>query len=714
MKWKILKYLAISILSLGVAIVIGVGVIVSKYYKELPNIPELVENYTPPIPTTIYDRNGQVIDIISKETREIVDIKDVPKCVTNSFIAIEDRHFWNHYGIDPFRILGSIIVNLKSGRAAQGGSTITQQLARNAFLTQEKKLSRKIKEVIITFEIERKYTKEEIMEKYLNEIYFGSGAYGVKTAALNFFRKDISNINLAEAAMLAGIPNRPNKYNPRTHLSNALERQQLVLSQMFKFGLITEKEYKEALNHKFIEESEAKPNDFKNKNITIIYDMVKKKIDYKAPDFTDLVRDYLFRIFNENEIYNNGLKVYTTLDLNFQKIAKETFENYNRLKYDRKLQGAMVTLDAKTGAVVSVIGGKNFETGNFNRAVHAKRQLGSSFKPFVYFTLLEKGYEENLIVEDSRVVFGNWAPRNYGEKYYSGMTLMQGFDMSQNIISVKSLNKVGINALLETMKKINSGIRIPENLTAALGTTEGSALQVAGAYAIFANGGYVVKPTIITKVIDKYNNVILDVTPELKQEFKSEDIAVMLNMLKNSVKRGTSNGAKIMINGKPIEQGGKTGTTNNSRTVWFSGFTPDYITTIYIGYDDNKPLYRATGGGVVAPLWKDYYTKLIKEGYYTPTKFEFLENHIKNGDVFYQTLDSLTGLIGNGSMEKEFLLRRGRIVVENDTKYSKGIAGVLGYTNTPPAQPKEQQKPITKIEKKPEKKKGILQKIFGF
>lgn len=714
MKWKILKYLAISIISLGIASVIGVGVIVNKYYKELPNVSELVENYTPPIPTTIYDRNGKVIDVISKETREIVDIKDVPKCITNAFIAIEDRHFWDHYGVDPFRILGSAIVNLKSGRAAQGGSTISQQLARNAFLTQEKKLSRKIKEVIITFEIERKYTKEEIMEKYLNEIYFGSGAYGVKTAALNFFRKDISDINLAEAAMLAGIPNRPNKYNPRIHLSNSLERQQLVLSQMLKFGLITDAEYTEALNHKFIEEADAKPEDFKDKNVTIIYDVVKKKIEYKAPDFTDLVKDYLFRTFDENEIYNNGLKVYTTLDLDFQKTAKECFENYSRLKYDKKLQGAMVTLDAKTGAVVSIIGGKDFKTGNFNRAVHAKRQLGSSFKPFVYFTLLEKGYEENLVVEDSRVVYGNWAPRNYGEKYYNGMTLMQGFDMSQNIISVKSLNKAGIDALLETMKKLDSGIRIPENLTAALGTTEGSAFQVAGAYAIFANGGYVVKPTIVTKVIDKFNNVRLDATPELNQKFKSEDIAVMLNMLKNSVKRGTSNGAKVVVDGKPIEQGGKTGTTNNSRTVWFSGFTPDYVTTIYIGYDNNKPLYKATGGGVVAPLWKDYYTKLIKKGYYKPTKFEFLENHIKNGDVFYQTLDSLTGLISSGQMEKEFLLRRGRVVVETDGKYANGISGLLGYAIPQPAPPVQQQATQQQTQKQPEKKKGLLQRIFGF
>lgn len=713
MKWKILKYLVVFIISLGIAATISVGVIVNKYYKELPNVSELVENYTPPVPTTIYDRNGEVIEILSKETREIVDIKDVPKCITNAFIAIEDRHFWDHYGVDPFRILGSLIINLKSGRAAQGGSTITQQLARNAFLTQEKKLSRKIKEVIITFEIERKYTKNEIMEKYLNEIYFGSGAYGVKTAAYNFFRKDIKNINLAEAAMLAGIPNRPNKYNPRTNLENSLMRQKLVLSQMLKFNLITQQQYDEAVNHRFVNEKNAKPEDFKDKNVTIIYELIKKKVDYKAPDFTDLVRDFLFENFEESDIYNNGLQVYTTLDLNFQKVAKECFENYPRLKNDKKLQGSMITIDAKTGAIVSIIGGKNYKTGNFNRAVHAKRQLGSAFKPFVYYTLLENGYEENLVVEDSRVAYGNWAPRNYGEKYYNGMTLMQGFDMSQNIVSIKSLDKVGVKALLNTMERTGSKFRIPENLTAALGTTEGSALDLAEAFSIFANGGYPVKPIIVTKVVDKFKNTRLEVFPELKQEFDSTNIALMLNMLKNSVKRGTSNNSKVVINGKPIEQGGKTGTTNNSRTVWFSGFTPDYVTTIYIGYDDNKPLYRATGGGVAAPLWKNYYTQLITKGYYKPSnEFSFLENHLKKNDVFYQTLDSLTGLISNGQMEKEFLLRRGRVVIESDNKYANGIAGVLGYAQ--PAQPQQQvQKKVIIKQQQPEKK-GLLQRWFGW
>lgn len=733
MKWKILKYIAIFIVSLGIVGGIGASLLVNKYYKELPNVSELVENYSPPIPTTIYDRNGQVIDVISKETREPVGIEHIPQNLQNAFIAIEDRQFLTHYGIDPFRILGSAIVNLKSGRAAQGGSTITQQLARNAFLSHEKKFSRKIKEIIITFEIERKYTKDEIMEKYLNEIYFGSGAYGVKTAAYNFFRKDVNDLNLAESALLAGIPNRPNMYNPRTNLEKSLIRQNLILKQMLKFGLITEAEYNEALNHKFINESKASSADFKDNNTTVVYGAIDKKIEFNAPDFTDLVGKFLFENFEEKQIYNDGLLVQTTLDLNIQKVAKNKFENYPRLKNDKKLQGAMVTIDAKNGEVISIIGGKNFKTGNFNRAVQAKRQVGSSFKPFIYYTALEKGFEENLVVEDSRIVFGSWAPRNFGERYYNGMTLMQGFDKSQNIVSIKLLNKVGIPALMDTMEKIDAGFVVPNNLTAALGTTEGTPLQVAQSYAIFANGGYSVKPFFVMKVSDKFGNTLYEAKPKIEQKFESANIALMTNMMKNSVKQGTSRSAQVKINNVPIEQGGKTGTTNNSRTVWYSGMTPDYVTTIYVGYDNNDPLYKATGGGVAAPLWKDFYQEIIEKGYYTPTTFTFLDNHVKNGDLTYQELDPISGLLNGSPSDKTFLLRRGRIAVEKDSKYANGIAGVLGYyipsqetaskseamsseEVTGPAtqqttKPVQQQNPP---QQKKEEKKGFFQRLFNF
>lgn len=674
---KLLKYILGFAFAITLIGGLGIAGIMLKYYKELPNVSELVENYSPPIPTTIYDRNGQVIDTISKESRELVDIADVPENLQNAFMAIEDRHFRTHCGIDPIRIIGSAIKNIKSGRAAQGGSTITQQLARNAFLTQEKKMSRKIKEVIITFEIERKYTKDEIMEKYLNEIYFGSGSYGVKTAAYNFFRKDIKDINLPEAALLAGIPNRPNTYNPRIHLDYSLKRQKLVLKQMLKYKFITQDEYDKAIEHKFIEEKDATKQDKKDPNVTVIYGGTDENGNMKAPDFTDMVKEYLFENLDESIIYSNGLKVYTTIDMNFQKTAKEVFETYGPLKNNKKLQGAMVTIDARNGEVISIIGGKNFKTGEFNRAIHAKRQYGSSFKPFVYFTAIErKKLDENTIIEDAPITYGKWSPRNYGNRYYGNITMMNAFDKSLNIVAIKLLDMVGVDALKETMRKIGTGINVPDSLTAALGTAEGSPLQLAESYAIFANGGYPVKPILVTKIVDKNNNVIFENKPQLISKFSSLDIALTLNMLKNSVRHGTSSEAEVIYNGKTIEQGGKTGTTNNSRTVWFAGFTPDYVTAIYIGYDNNKPLYGATGGKMAAPLWRKYYTALIKNGYYTPSKkFLFLDNHLKNGDLVYQTLDPYTGLISDSG--QDFLIRRGKMVVEKATTYDQGLSDVI-------------------------------------
>ena len=678
MKKKVFfKYLVIFIIAIFSTITLVCSGIVLKYYFELPNISELVENYTPSVPTVIYDRNNQIIDMISKEDRKVAKIQTIPLHLQNAFIAIEDRKFREHYGIDPIRILGSIFVNLKSGRAAQGGSTITQQLARNAFLSQEKTFARKIKEVLITLGLERRYTKDELMEKYLNEIYFGAGSYGVKNTSLAFFRKDISDINLAEAALLAGIPNRPSLYNPRTNLRNAVKRQQLILKQMLKYSFITEEEYKEAFNHIFINEQDAVPQDFMDKDTTIVYEESNRNIEFNAPDFTDLVENFLFEHFSETDIYNNGLKVETTLDLNIQRVAKEVFESYDALQKNENLQGAMVTMDVKNGEIISVIGGKNFKSHNFNRAFQAKRQYGSAYKTFVYYTALETGIEPSSIIEDTKEAYGKWTPKNFGNIYYNGITVLQGFEKSQNHVSIKLLKNATLSALNKNLKKLNSGLKSVDNLTAALGTTEGTALSLAESYAIFANGGYTIKPYFIKKITDKFGNLLYESTPELEHKFNTRDIALMTAIMKNSVKEGTSRRAKVIVNGKGIEQGGKTGTTNNSRTVWYSVITPDYVTTIYLGYDNNESLEKATGGSYAAPLWRNFYEAIIKRGYYTPTTFNFLETYLKNGDLVEQHLNPLNGLLSNSPSSKTFTVRRGKISVETDEKYRNGIRGVL-------------------------------------
>lgn len=678
----------IAVIFLGGVIASGaVFGVVYKYYKELPDISTLIEDYSPSIPTTVYDRKGRVIDVISREKRETAKFREIPQNLKNAFLAIEDKKFYFHHGIHFKRLLGAIVANIKSGSAVQGASSFTQQLARNAFLSHEKSIARKIKEALITFEIERKYTKDEIFEKYLNEIYFGAGAYGVKTAAEQFYRKDISQINLAEAALLAGIPNRPETYNPSKKLNNSLKRMRLILSEMYKDKMIIKDEYDRALAHKFYNENNL-PKDFiLDEETTVIYNK-RSEVEYNVPDFSGLVENILLENFSEDLIYTGGLKVYTTLDLDMQKIAKESFENYAFFQKDgrEKLQGGMVTVDPNNGHIISIVAGKKFKDGDFNRATMARRQLGSSFKPFLYFTALQNGYELNSVIEDRYLQYGNWIPKNYGNRYNKNLTLLTALDRSVNTVSIQLLDKVGINVVQKNMQKLDPNLKIPDNLTASLGSFENTPLQHALNYSVFANGGYKVAPVIVTSVSDKYGNVLYEQLPQKEKIYDSLDISLVTYMLKSSVMFGSSGRAAVYDSNKNrIEQGGKTGTTNENRTLWFAGITPNYVTTIYIGYDDNSPIIgNVSGGNGVAPLWAEYYQKLVDKNLYnTKAKFSFLDNHLKNRDLVLQTLALNSGL--KTDKGRDFVLRKGKIELERDDKYFKGIAGIFeknGYKVT--------------------------------
>lgn len=671
-KILIVLFIVGSIASVGV--VLGV---INKYSKELPDIVTLIEDYAPSLPTVLYDRNGEVIDTIYRESRDTVKLKEVPIYSRNAFLAIEDKQFYSHHGIHIKRLIGAIVANIRSGRAVQGASSITQQLAKNAFLSHERKLSRKIKEAIITFEIERRYTKDEIFEKYLNEIYFGSGSYGIKTAAKQLYRKDISEINIAESALLAGIPNRPEKYNPRRNLEASLKRANLILSEMYKDKLITKEEYEQAKNHKFINEDKLPENFKMDDNTTIIYNK-KSDVTINYPDFSNMVEEFLVDKFGENMVYTGGLRVHTTLDLEMQKTAKEVFENYEFFKKNDELQGGMATIDPNNGHIISLIGGRNFKSGNFNRATMAKRQLGSSFKPFLYFTAIENGMEMNSVVEDSFISFGSWIPKNYGSRYSKNVTLLNALDRSLNIVSIKMLQKIGTKTFKETVAKLDPSLNIPDDLTASLGSFENTPLQHAIDYSIFSNGGYVVEPVTVTDVEDRYGNPIYQNTPKKEKVFDSINTSIITFMLKSSVQYGSSSRASVYTKDKKrIEQGGKTGTVNDNRTIWFAGITPDYVTTIYIGYDDNRSIKgNVTGGTGVAPLWAKYYQTLIDKGLYAPSTFSFLENHLKNGDFNLQTLTVNNGLISGAG--REFLIRKGKLQMESEMKYANGIAGIFG------------------------------------
>ena len=673
---KIFKIILLAFVFLFFSGILSVFLVINHYKKQLPDIETLIESYSPSLPTKVYDINGKVIDVLYKESRIPAKFDEVPQCAKDAFISIEDRRFYSHYGIDPVGILRAIVVNIKYQSRRQGASTFTQQLARNAFLSHEKKISRKIKEAILTIEIEKRYTKDEIFVKYLNEIYFGDGDYGIKSAAKSLFKKDIRYINIPEAALLAGVPNRPGFYNPRKHLDNALQRMRLVLKQMYNFNMITKDQYEEALEHKFVLEEDFKEGmDLAHTTIVYPRSRVNKSL---APSFTDLVLDYLDDNFDEEVIYNGGLEVYTTLNYDMQKVAERVFNEYPAIAKNKELQGAMITINSSNGYITSIIGGRDYVTGNFNRAIMSQRQIGSSFKPFVYLSAIIDGYSENTIIEDSRVLYDQgWAPKNYGVTYRDNITLFDGLVRSVNSVTIKLLKSVTPKKLAENLKKLNANMETDLNLSTALGTLSVTPKDLAKGFAIFSNGGYVVEPMVVTEVRDSNGNTLIKNTPSVQKVFDSKDIALTTNLLIGSVKYGTSKGATVITKkGGHIEQGGKTGTTNDSLSVWYAGITPEYVTTAYIGYDDNKKM-ETTGGELVAPLWKRYYEEIINEGLYTPSKFEFIDTLVASGELYYQNLDAFSGLLSDGWNSRKFLIRDNRLELEKASKYKKDLVEIL-------------------------------------
>ena len=673
---KLLVILLKLIAVLFVVGALGVFAIIIKYRLELPNIQSMVEDYKPQMATTIYDKNNNVVDVLEAESRDAVKLEDVSPYVKEAFLAIEDKKFYSHHGLHFKGIIRAVLTNFLKGKATQGGSSITQQLAKNAFLTPERTFARKVKEAILTYQIERTYTKDEILERYLNEIYFGSGSYGIKNAADQYFRKDPKDLNIAEAALLAGIPNRPTKYDPNRSLENALHRQQIILKEMFEDGRITKEEYEEALAYKFELENEENVKNVP-KNTSIIYNRRPKKA-YNNPELTTIVENYLAEIYDDEQIYSSGLKIYTTIDLDYQKVARDTFNAYPYFK-NKEINGAMVTLDPFTGGIVSIVGGKNFKAGNFDRATMARRQLGSSFKPFVYLKALEEGYEPYSVVVNDFVAYGKWAPKNFDGRYTFNSTLVNSLNLSLNIPAVKLMDAVTVDAFKEEMTdkiKLTSEI---QNLTTALGSVDSTPVNTAANFSIFVNGGYIVKPNIIREIRDNQDILIYVADIEKVKAFDSVDVSVITAMLKSVVSNGTATKARVVDkSGRPIQQGGKTGTTNEHRTASFVGITPEYVTVCYIGRDDNKPMYgKMTGGSAVAPMWARYYQTLINKGLYTPGKFEFLENYLETGDLVKQNIDIYTGLL-DGPNSKEMVIRKGRLQVESAAKYKNGIASLFG------------------------------------
>lgn len=563
-------------------------------------LPDVSQTLSPAASSQIYDCKGRLITTVHAEQNRLpVKLADTPKDLQNAFIAAEDIRFYKHHGIDPIGIARAVVSNIRHRDATgQGGSTITQQLARNAFLTQEQTLKRKLLEAVLAVEIENKYTKAEILEMYMNQIYFGQGAYGVQTASHVYFGKDVKDLNLAQCAMLAGLPNSPNYYSPFHNLQAAKYRQGVVLDQMAKYGYISQEQANEA---KAQDLGLVKPGSNQDNNKLASY-------------FVNYVVQQVSDKYDSSAIYKEGLKIYTTLDLDMQKDAenavnKDLPKGTKNAKGITQPQGALLAIETKTGDVKAMVGGRGED--QFNRATQMYRQPGSAFKPFTYVTALEKGMSPNMMLDNSAVSFaGGWSPKNYGYTTGGPVTMTEALVKSMNIPTINLANKVGMSNVIKTAEKcgisslVDSGKYSDNNLSASIGgLSKGVSLwDMAQAYSVFANNGQLVKPRVILKIEDRNGNILEDHTGEsdAEQVLDANAVARLNVMLQQAVMRGTGRNAYF---GRPVA--GKTGTTNGAHDAWFVGYTPNMVTAVWIG-DDTSTNAGYTGGTIPATIFRDF------------------------------------------------------------------------------------------------------------
>jgi penicillin-binding protein 1A len=584
-------------------IIIATGAILGVLKGFSEKIPIIADNsYRPNLTSQVFDSQGRVLAKLHAEENRTVILaaNDIPVMMKNAVVAIEDERFYNHYGIDLVGIARAMIKNIKAGRVVQGASTLTQQLVKNAFLTSEKTLKRKAIEAMMAFQIERKYSKEEILTLYLNEIYFGHGAYGLAAAAEMYFGKEAKDLTIADCAMLAGIPKSPVAFSPVKYPKNNKSRRDLVLAKMVELGFITPAQYEQA--------KEEKPELLELKGF-----------DAKAPYFVTYVRDQLLDKYGANLVYNGGLRVYTTLDLDFQEYAEAAmasapiFQEYP-IDTHPDMNGSLVCIDPQNGHIKALYGGRSFEQSQFNRVTQAYRQPGSSFKPFLYACALEEGMLPNDTILDEFISYTNpwskkvWAPKNYDLKFHGTVTLMKALCKSYNVPAVKLIDKLTPAKVIRFAKRLGITAQMEPNLSLALGSGQFTPLEMASAYGVFANMGIYCRPLSILKVVDRDGNVLEENLPRAKEVMRAENAAMICDMLKTAVERGT--GARARIKGYVV--GGKTGTTNNYVDAWFNGMSADLVTIVQFGFDMPKTLGpRKAGGSVAGPVWKAFMEKAL-------------------------------------------------------------------------------------------------------
>jgi len=595
--------------------VVGVGIGVANWLrKDLPS-PANLQTIAPPVKTLVYDRNEKLVHEFFKENRSIVPLREIPRPLVQAILAIEDRRFYSHWGIDPIRLARALITDIITHSPQQGGSTITQQLARNLFLTHEKTMTRKLKEIVLAIRIEQTYTKDEILEMYFNQIYFGEGAYGVDAAAKVYFGKRVQELTLPECALLAGLPRNPRDYSPRRDPDRAIRRRNLVLSQMLAAKFINRGAYEQA--------SEAPLGVTKTR-----YNA------QEAPYYVEMVRQYLDERYGSNQLYEGGLKVHIAMDIDIQHAAEEALERRltaleqrNQYKKTRAvlakaggapardknqteyLQGAIVSIEPSSGQILALVGGRDFNDSNFNRAVQAARQPGSAFKPFIYTAAIDNGFSPTDIILDTPVSFraGNgqdWSPQNYDKKFRGPVTLRSALANSVNVPAAKLLQKLGTTVVTSYARRMGIKSRLSPDLSLALGTSEVNLLELVSSYGVFANQGVRVPAVYILKVEDKNGKVLEENRPTAEEVLSPETALTMTSMMESVLENGTAASARAL--GFTLPAAGKTGTTDDYSDAWFVGYVPGVVTGVWVGFDRKQKIGPGmTGAAAALPVWVD-------------------------------------------------------------------------------------------------------------
>lgn len=580
--------------------------------RDLPT-PAQVASVQTPVKTLVYDVRGRVLHEFYRENRSPVPLSRIPRNLVNATLSTEDRNFYRHWGVDLWGVARAATTDILHMRRTQGGSTITQQLARNLFLTHERTFTRKLKEVALAVELERSYSKDQILELYFNQIYFGDGAYGVEAAAKTFFGKPLQELTLPECALLAGIPANPSLYSPRRRAQAALLRRGKVLRNMLVTRAISQVEFDNAMHTPLGVTAARYSND-------------------RAPYFVEMVRLHLDEKYGSNAVYEGGLRVYTTLDMDQQELAERAVEKHmesleNDLHSSKRratyvgsatgssgrtpyLQAALVCIDVNTGYVRALVGGRDWNHSNFNRATQAKRQPGSAFKPFVFTAAMDNGFKPTDIIVDEPVSFpgGNgdaYQPQNYDHTYRGPVTLRFALQQSINIPAIKLLRKVGVSLVASYARRMGIKSDLGQNLSLALGSSEVTLLELTSAYGVLANRGIRNDPAFILKVEDRNGVVLERNTPRPNEVLSEGTAATVTSMLQSVMDHGT--GYPARARGFTLPAAGKTGTMDNYMDAWFVGYTPSMVCGVWVGYDEKKVIGPSmTGARAALPIWTDF------------------------------------------------------------------------------------------------------------